>query len=54
MEREIHAHVAAAAAAAPAVGFDVVATLQGSTQHFKVYYQTGFANGPAGPHVPVT
>jgi len=47
MEREILAHVAAAAAAAPAVGFDVVATLQGSTQHFKVYYQTGFANGPA-------
>jgi hypothetical protein len=40
MEREIQAHFAAAAAAAPAL------TLQGSTPHFKVYYQTGFANGP--------
>lgn len=33
-------------AAAPRVGFDRPVTPQGQTEHFKVYYQTGFANGP--------
>ncbi len=28
------------------LGLDVPATLQGSTLHFRVFYQTGFANGP--------
>lgn len=37
---------AAVMPAAPPVGFDVPAILQGSTAHFHVYYQTGFANGP--------
>lgn len=46
MEQEIEAQLAATAGTAPAVGFDVPATLQGSTAHFHVYYQTGFANGP--------
>jgi hypothetical protein len=35
------------AAAAPTTGFDFAATLAGKTTHFQVYYQTGFANGPA-------
>jgi hypothetical protein len=35
------------AAAPPKAGFDYTATLEGSTAHFQVYYQTGFANGPA-------
>jgi len=35
------------AAATPATGFDFAATLAGKTTHFQVYYQTGFANGPA-------
>ncbi len=35
------------AAAPPRTGFDRPATLEGNTQHYKVYYQTGFANGPA-------
>lgn len=35
------------AAAASATGFDFPATLAGKTTHFQVYYQTGFANGPA-------
>lgn len=34
-------------AAAAAAGFDFPATLAGKTTHFQVYYQTGFANGPA-------
>lgn len=34
-------------AAAPPAGFDFPATLAGKTAHFQVYYQTGFANGPA-------
>lgn len=46
MEREIEEHVLALGPP-PAVGFDVPTTLQGSTAHFHVYYQTGFANGPA-------
>ena len=46
MEQEFEAQLAAIDAAAPAVGFDVPATLQGSTTHFHVYYQSGFANGP--------
>lgn len=34
------------AAAPPKAGFDYPTTLEGSTAHFQVYYQTGFANGP--------
>jgi hypothetical protein len=48
MEQAVKAHAAAAVAAgAPTAGFIVPTTLQGSTTHFKVYYKTGFANGPA-------
>ncbi len=36
----------AARPAAPAVGFDYPTTLAGSTAHFQVYFETGFANGP--------
>ena len=32
--------------ATPPSGFDFAATLAGTTTHFQVYYQTGFANGP--------
>jgi len=46
-EGELEARALAAAAAAPAVGFDVPTTRQGSTAHFQVHYQIGFANGPA-------
>src|ERR1700693_2591113 len=46
MEQEIEAQLAATAGTAPAVVFNDPATLQGSTAHFHVYYQTGFANGP--------
>ncbi len=34
-------------AAPPATGFDRPVTLAGSSAHFHVYYETGFANGPA-------
>ena len=34
------------AVAPPKAGFDYPTTLEGSTAHFQVYYQTGFANGP--------
>lgn len=34
------------AVAPPKAGFDYPTTLEGSTVHFQVYYQTGFANGP--------
>jgi len=34
-------------AAPPATGFDRPVTLAGSSAHFQVYYETGFANGPA-------
>ena len=34
-------------AAPPQTGFDRPVTLEGKTQHFQVYYQTGFASGPA-------
>ncbi len=37
----------ASIAAQPPTGFDYPATLAGSTAHFQVYYETGFANGPA-------
>lgn len=33
--------------AAAQTGFDFPATLAGRTTHFQVYYQNGFANGPA-------
>jgi hypothetical protein len=43
----VSAEFARLLAAAPAkAGFDYPATLAGSTAHFHVYYQTGFANGP--------
>ena len=31
----------------PRTGFDRQVTLEGKTEHFLVYYQTGFASGPA-------
>ncbi len=34
------------AVAPPRAGFDRPVTFQGQTEHFKVYYETGFANGP--------
>lgn len=34
-------------AAVPTAGFDYATTLAGSTAHFQVYYETGFANGAA-------
>ncbi|HVB07433.1 MAG TPA: hypothetical protein VNF00_00680 [Candidatus Acidoferrales bacterium] len=34
-------------AAPPPSGFDRAVTLEGGTQHFQAYFQTGFANGPA-------